>query len=542
MYKVVIVEDEILVRIGLKTSVDWGTFNMEVVADLPNGQAALDYCRDNGPVDLIITDIKMPRMDGMELISTLRKHNKSTRVVILSCLEEFEYIRQAMSLGVSNYILKLTMTEEEIAEVLQGVRMDLDAQQSAYNAPKEREGFVPVPIDMIKEKYMKDFLLNGIYSAYEFEKFVIQSNMQLTSVRLVACTMCLDSYYKIKQKFQDEHGHLIKMSLLNLLYEITGSFQRGEAVFLDETHYLLLFSFQDVVSEQAIMHKTYEILHVIQAAANTYFKSSVSFGISGIQSGYQSLRKLCSESSRALDKKFLTGPGHMHVIGDFVDLSILSAQAERMRDYPELRRILSPVMQEEYDQYIQAISQAISEEKKPIRVILSSFIQWLNINLYSDHHSEKALLFSETELLEQCDTLPEMMEQVNQYIIKSVKQSQSFLHMNSDISKAVQYIKMNYNQSISLHQVADHVNLSFGYLSNLFKKELNVTFIEYLNGYRIERAKEMLIRTHLKSYDIAAKVGFSAEYTYFSKVFKKMTGCNPNKYRRQFMAGTRGAK
>src|SRR5690606_13059923 len=171
---------------------DWGTFNMEVVADLPNGQAALDYCRDNGPVDLIITDIKMPRMDGMELISTIRKHNKSTKIVILSCLEEFEYIRQAMSLGVSNYILKLTMTEEEITEVLHGVKVDLDAQKGPSLISKDQAGLIPVPIpiDLIKEKYMKDFLLNGIYSADEFEKFVIQSNIRLSSSRLVACTMC----------------------------------------------------------------------------------------------------------------------------------------------------------------------------------------------------------------------------------------------------------------------------------------------------------------------------------------------------------------
>src|SRR5690606_2230358 len=104
-----------------------------------------------------------------------------------------------------------------------------------------------------------------------------------------------------------------------------------------------------------------------------------------------------------------------------------------------------------------------------------------------------------------------------------------------------QYIKQNYKENISLQQVAEHVNLSFSYVSNLFKKELQITFIDYLNRYRVERAKELLTGTQMKSYDIANQVGFSPEYTYFSKVFKKVTGLNPNEYRRQWLSGTRGS-
>src|SRR5690606_30086065 len=178
MYKVIIVEDEMLVRMGLKNSVDWAKYHMSIEADLANGQAAWDYCMREGFPDLIITDIRMPVMDGMELIQQVRKHNKSTRIVVLSCLEEFELVRQAMALGVSNYILKLTMTEDEIATVLEAMRAELDAQGSS-STPAEQRKANQINMELIKEKYTKDFLFYGIYSAEEFEAFAIQSRLRL---------------------------------------------------------------------------------------------------------------------------------------------------------------------------------------------------------------------------------------------------------------------------------------------------------------------------------------------------------------------------
>jgi Response regulator containing CheY-like receiver domain and AraC-type DNA-binding domain len=541
MYKVIIVEDEMLVRIGMKSSVDWSKFGMEVAADLPDGQAAWDYCLNEGYPDLIITDIRMPRMDGMKLISNVREHNKTIRIVVLSCLEEFQLVRQAMTNGVSNYILKLTMTEEEIEGVLEGVRKELDEQgASAYR--QDRDQLIPVNMELIKEKYLKDFLFYGIYSAEELEQFVLHNRLRLSPARMVVCSMEVDSYFELKDKFQDEHGHLIKMTLLNILYEITTSYKRGEAIFVDETHYLLLLSFDDLLSEQKILQETHTILNTIQEVIHTYFNGSVSFGISGIQSGYSSLRRLYSESGRALARKFTRGPGQKHTMVDSADLSEIHAHIEKIRKYSPLRSILSPMKQQEYDEYLDLFSDSLSEDKKSIRIILYQFIQWISTNLYDDSQNEKTLLFSRTELLDKCDTLPEMLGQVSEYLYTVVEQSRTYLHMSSEISKALQYIKQNYDQNISLQQVADHVSLSFGYLSNLFKKELQITFIEYLNLYRIERAKELLTRTHLKSYDIAVKVGFSPEYTYFSKVFKKVTGLNPNEYRRQRLTGARGAE
>ena len=536
MFRVMIVEDEMLVRLGLKNSVNWNKFDMEVVADFPDGLAAWEYYLREKP-DVVITDIRMPKMDGMELIANVRKQDKGTRLVVLSCLEEFELARKAMQHGVSSYILKLTMTEEEIETVLEGVKNELIAQGG--RAAPETSQLPPQNMDLLKEKMLKDFLFYNIFSAEEFEQFAQQNGLRLSPVRLVACLMEVDRYARLKEKFRDEHGHLIKMTLLNILNEIVGVHKRGEAFHIDETRYLLLLPYEDMHSEQAIVQETRVILRHVQEVIRTYFNGSASFGISGIQSGFKAVPKLYAEAARALERKFLSGPGQLHDAGQAADASPAREALAAIRAATELRSLLSPMKQKEYDHFMQLFENALSEDRKSIEILLFQFVQWVSTNVYDDNQNELTLLISITDKLEQCDTLPDMLEQTAAYLADLAEQARNQLHMSGEITKAIQFIKRHYAENISLQMVADHVGLSLSYLSNLFKKELRISFVDYLNRYRIERAKELLIGSQMKSYDVAVQVGFSPEYTYFSKVFKKVTGLNPNDYRKQWVSGTR---
>ena len=531
-----IVEDELLVRLGLKNSVNWAKFDMEVVADFPDGQAAWEYYKKEKP-DVVITDIRMPKMDGMELIANVRKQDKGTRLVVLSCLEEFDLARKAMQLGVSSYILKLTMTEEEIESVLEGIRGELLAQGG--RAAQDGAPLAPSNMDLVKEKMLKDFLFYNIFSADEFEAFVLQHGLRLSPVRLVACLMEVDRYPRLKEKFRDEHGHLIKMTLLNILSEIATVHKRGEAFHIDETRYLLLFPFEDLHSERAIAQEIRVILQHVQEVIRTYFNGSVSFGISGMQSGFKSLPKLYADAARSLDRKFLAGPGQLHEPGQGVDAAPAREALKRIREAPAIRALLSPMKQKEYDHYLDAFEGALTEDRKSIEILLFQFVQWVGTNVYNDNQNELTLLVSVTDKLENSDSLPDMLEQTLLFLTDIANEARHQLQMSGEITKAIQYIKQHYTENISLQSVADHVNLSLSYLSNLFKKELRISFVDYLNRYRIERAKELLIGTQMKSYDIAVQVGFSPEYTYFSKVFKKVTGLNPNEFRRQWVSGER---
>lgn len=539
MYKVIIVEDEMLVRIGLKSSVDWQRYGMEVIADLPDGQAAWEVYERERP-HLVITDIRMPRMDGMELISRIREQDKETRIVVLSCLEEFDLARKAVALGVSNYIVKLTMTEEEIGGVLEGVGEELRQQERP--AALEEPELSTANLALLKEKMLKDFLFYGIFNADEFGSFAKRHGLRLEPGRLTAVVMELDRYPQLREKFKDEQGHLIQMTLMNLLGELTQGHKRGEAFHLDEKRYLLLFSFGDLTSEQAIQQELQVVLNHIRETIRTYFNGSASFGISTVQGGYRQLPKLYAQAQQALEGKFLAGIGQLHWPDRRPSTQQVRQLLAELREHEALLALLSPMKRQEYESFIDSLEHGLDGPRKPLELALLQLTQWLGTALYDDVPGEKALLVSITEQLEQADTLPDLLGQVSGYASELAEQSRSQLHMSSEITKAIQYIKQHYMHNISLQMVADHVSLSLSYLSNLFKKELQISFVDYLNRYRIERAKELLTRTQLKSYDIAVQVGFSPEYTYFSKVFKKVTGLNPNEYRRQWLSGTGNAR
>ncbi|WP_238652639.1 response regulator [Paenibacillus piscarius] len=535
MYKVMIVEDEMLVRIGLKNSVEWSKFDLEVTADFPDGQAAWDYYEREKP-DVVITDICMPKMDGMELIANIRKTDKDTRVVVLSCLEEFELARKALALDVSSYILKLTMTEQEIEDVLRRVREELDRQEDRSGG-REEPGVSLSSLELVKEKMFKDFLFYRIFSAQEFGRFAEQSGLRLSPVRLAVCVMEVDRYALLKERFRDEHGHLVKMSLLNMLGEILSAHRRGEAFQINDRHYALVLPFADMLSEQAIVKEIGSILGHIQEMLSLYFNSSVSFGISGIRGGYEALPKLYAEAQHALEHKFISGPGLHHRGSRRPDPAGVRTRLAQLRNNASIRELLSPLKQKEYDAYLDVFGREIEGDRKTLEMMLFQFVQWISTNLYDDSHNEQTLLISITENLEDCDTLPDMLDEVNVYIETLAEHISNRLQMSDEITRAIQYIKRHYTENISLQNVADHVGLSFSYLSNLFRKELQISYIDYLNRYRIERAKELLAGSQLKSSDVAVQVGFSPEYTYFSKVFKKITGLGPNEYRRQLLSG-----
>lgn len=138
MYKAIIVEDEMFVRMGIRMSVEWEKLGVEIAGDAENGQAAWELYEKEHP-DIVLTDIKMPVMTGIELIAKIRERDKRTRIVILSCLEEFSMIKEAMSLGVTDYILKLTMTQEDMVAVMDKVIGELKIYDVSVSAGEYSE-------------------------------------------------------------------------------------------------------------------------------------------------------------------------------------------------------------------------------------------------------------------------------------------------------------------------------------------------------------------------------------------------------------------
>ena len=200
MYRVLIVEDELFVRLGIKMSVEWEKLDMEVIADVSNGEQAWEvYVREEP--DIILTDLKMPIMDGMELIRRVREKSDRTRIIILSCLEEFALVRESISMDVTDYILKLTMTREDMEKVLDKARTELEALKRA----REPAGVSPEK----QRQELLDFFYYNTWGEREYGERLRKIGLPFGEKNLLMAELEINRYEEVQKRFGDDYGVLV---------------------------------------------------------------------------------------------------------------------------------------------------------------------------------------------------------------------------------------------------------------------------------------------------------------------------------------------
>lgn len=530
MFTVLIVEDELLVRIGLKSSIDWKRLNMKVIADVANGEAAMEVYEREKP-DIILTNIKMPVMDGIQLITRIREKDSRTKIVVLTCFEEFDTIHKAVNLGVSGYILKLKMSTSEMEALLEKLKDELEKENEAK--PEKTDGASESPVS--KENLIKNYLFYNLYTDDEFGKWVAAKQLRLTSERLVLCKMVIDHFERLKDKFNDAHGALINFAVMNIIEEILQGFGRGEVIHEKDEHYLIVMSFPDMVSESRIYEVLFEILGRIRDVMKTYVNTSVTMGISSMHSLYPELKEMYRECMEAVEQKYFVGAG------DFIRYDSSCADKHALLSIGKLKDFVGGLtkISSDYARVMAADVEALVPDHRLTREVLQGlflkWIYWPAANAGQYRECVQKIAVGCAEQVHKCVTLDENIECFKAYLSQLESVEEQFKCLSKEVAEVVQFVQKNFNKDISLQQAAERVNMSTNYLSSLFKKELGLGFVEYVNQVRIEKAKELLLNTYQKTYEIAENVGFTDE-SYFSRTFKKLTGVRPNEFRKQWVA------
>lgn len=235
--KVLIVEDEVLVREGLKSVIGWERLGMEVIEDVANGKQALEVYERERP-DIILTDIRMPVMDGLELIAQIRRQDEKTRIVILTCYEEFGYLQKALQLGVSDYILKLKMKPSEIEAAMAKVKRKLDEEMDGREErSEEAERF-----RLQKEEELKQYIFYNQVPESLFRSRMEKLNFTVREENIVLCRMVLQKYEKAQARILDDRGMLIRFLVLNVTMEIMEKYGGGEIVQEGDNCFLILMN------------------------------------------------------------------------------------------------------------------------------------------------------------------------------------------------------------------------------------------------------------------------------------------------------------
>ncbi|WP_160691297.1 response regulator [Clostridium sp. C2-6-12] len=418
--RIVVVDDDRIIRIGLGTILKRLFSQYEIVYDFPNGAVVLEYLKNNESfVDLVITDIKMPVMTGIELIEKAEKELKNPPVfIVLSGYDEFSYVRDSMKAGAFNYLLK-PIQKDELSKVIKEVEIKIE------NDKKHRK-LLSESREVLKKDFFKKilFLNNDINN--RADKLLL-NNIQLDE----------DYIYKmiVIEKNKKSEGHTIEKDFIkNILDKYDGI--EYSSFFYDKNIYLIFYFKRDKYEEIDL------IIEYIENEADIFIKNN----------------------------------RNVYIL--------------------------------EYTETVWKLREYVKLVKK------------MKENLYYNNISKKYFLNESNKLLE---TL-------------------NIDNNNSDITViklAKEYIINNFNKSITLKDVAEEVFLSQNYLSELFKKEIGEGFYDFLSNYRIKKAKEILLTTNLKVYEVAKNVGYNDAIT-FGRAFKKITGTTPNDYRNNKYNSNRG--
>jgi two-component system response regulator YesN len=523
MYDVLIVEDEPIARASLTYLLDWQCYGFEIKGEAEDGQQALEMMKSHY-YSLVITDIRMPVMGGLTFINELRKFSDAA-VVILTGYDDFEYARQGLKHGVQDYLLK-PVDEEDLITVLNKVRESLELK---YKTNKQ----LNLGVSVLRDNFFKRWV-HGQVKSQEFEE-----QTKLLAVPVQWHSYCclvveMDFIHSLHTHWTDHEMELKRFAIRNIMEEICGTsgfvFEESE-----ERYTLLLVSVEQ--SLEGVEYLT-SLPEKLGSSIRQYAKETVSIGVGHSVSTWEDVARSFSAAEMALDGKFLRGS---NTILTHHAQSTDGAEQGDLRRSLEVGIVVDALKTLQTDQVRQALLQLKEWFKSgqlpasAIKVHVLEILLQLSL-LVRDAGGSHTLLFDnklgDYELVMRSKTSDDLYQFIAD---KCMAVLELLLRMkdqqpNKVFDTVKKLVQEQYNTQISLRSVAQQVYMNPHYLGKLFKANANVSFNEYILQLRMERAKELLLFTDKKVYEIAQEVGFG-ELDWFYKRFKNYTGVSAGEFR-----------
>lgn len=536
MYKILLVDDEILVRDAIRENIDWGKLDCELIGDCENGKQAVEFVKTH-EVDIVLTDILMPYMDGMELSHFLHDNYPDILIVIFSGFGEFEYAKKAIQYNVSEYMLK-PVTAMELTKVIENMKEKLDSRKKEQ---RKMESLTQVSQDyhknanVIRSKAL-DCLVKCTrdvqVSLDELERMGI--TFQAASYRVAVFD--IDTYSDMYQMDMDkqQESALMAFVLFNVGDEIVVQEKAGVVYQEGNNRVCIIFAGNRTKEFSESIHR---ICHEIQKKVKEVIGLETSIGIGSWVRSPHELIYSYRLAAKAIDYRYLLGGNLLFDMEEkktdnsiflINDLEILT-ESIKSGDRKLMEKTLGQIETE--------IKSALVE-KSYACIYLQQVIRAIG-NTCQSLSEEPEKIIAQREALLKAVTEQRMFSQAAALVEKYAQEVFDALQeLNSSNGQrqgmlAMDYIQKNYmDPCLSLNSICSYLNISTSYFSTIFKEMTGETFIEVLTRVRMEKAKELLENTTMKNYEIAEKVGFSDPH-YFGISFKKITGKTPTEYARE---------
>ena len=534
--KVFLVEDEMVIRRGIKNSIDWEKEGCIFCGEASDGELAYPMIIKEKP-DILITDIRMPFMDGLELCKLVKKELPDIKILILSGYDEFDYAKEAIRLGVTEYLLK-PISSGKLLEALNGV-------SESIRREKEDKDLV--------HKYMEEMRENTEHEKQKFFEQMIAGNLSMADV--------LETGKKYEMNLSAGMYNL-------LLFRFTlGEENRKSGELLGEAEYAIeklterleyVFEFQRGVegwafllmadNEEQMSERVKELSKDLEEIMKNYSTIAYFGGIGQPVARLRELERSFREAERALAARFTMELNRIISVEDIRmaqnvdtldDIEITSfGEIEKTRTM--LEKFLNNGAEDEIDEFVDVyISELPEENLKSVLmrqyIIMDAYI--VMMSFCEKIEGIEGEMQAQSEELKNSMKTIQTLEEIKNYIrmllkkIIGVRDTISGRRYSDIIEIAKDQIRKTYmSDEISLNTIAAEVGMSPSYFSSIFSKEMGKTFVEYLTEIRMDRAKELLMCSSMKTSEIGYEVGYKDPH-YFSYIFKKTQNCTPKEFR-----------
>ena len=531
MYRLLIADDEPIERQALLFIIKTNFPEIVVVGDTGDGASAVRIALSEKP-DIVLMDIRMPGMDGLEAAQSILEVLPGTSVVMLTAMDDFNSAKQALTIGAKVYLLKPVRTND-LLDTLRTIIAKINEMKLKQEEEARLRENVEKAKPFIEMSFVYDLISGNVSDLRQFRE-----RSKFLGVEVdpgVALVVDIDNFKQLTSSNTELEKQLLKQRVYQLICDIVG--ENGLVTPFSSDNLIILWGFNEAVAPNHIKEGIWKIATTIKDSILQNLEVSITVGIGRYYRDPLEIQKSYHEAMNAHQQRFYLGDSQIIHVEDIPHLG----PGPFNYPYQDERTVLDKVRSGDKKQAKEALSKllgAIFVSQASIETVKACVLELLivlsraAVEGGANLDQLTLLNFNSINLLMGCSS----KEQVEKWMLESLDRVMDNMFENRNsanirvINKACEYIAENCHRNISLDEVAQTVHLSRFYFSRLFKQERGCNFVDYISKVRIDRAKQLLKNTDYNGVRIAAEVGYQ-DASYFSRVFRQATDMTPNQYR-----------
>lgn len=541
MQTVLLVDDDLPMLSRLKSMMDWEAHGYDLLGEASSGKSAQRILSRRQP-DIVITDMSMPGMDGLELIAYLQSLHAGTKIIAISSYSDVHYIRNSMKNGAIDYILKHELNADVLLQTLRTASRQLAEERLEQEKSRDMQQQLTLSQSFLRENAIRRLVQSPAGDDEATPELLARLGIVLNSYNHTAVAVEWDQFARLKDRMSRVELEKLTQSFMDIAGHIAADVEHAYAARMEESKFVLLFSLS--TSSRLLWHTViHETLGRIRVTVKRQLNLSVSFSVSSLCIRLKDLPAVYQEADQALQARFYEG-------NDIIIWPDTPKKESPLSSIPvsvdiKLERALllhlSKLEGKEALELLAGLFERMIETRAASKSAQMACVELLHLankvmkeNGIADH-----LVFEDDEQpyksilgFDTIQSLQDWVLQIYRRLLAALRSYRFEGNYSEPVRRALEWIRGRFSKPITLQQVADEIGVNPSYLSRLFKEEVHQGFADYLNRYRVEQAKRLIREGASDLKEVVRLTGFSS-YNYFFTVFKKVTGLTPLEFEKQ---------